>query len=91
MYTMIWNQEAFLPSHEDGTPVPVCHGEMGAFELMSYMFEGGEAGPVDHIILFRGTPVLCQETVTASDDFGIEECGQFWPVVCQTTNAEVAT
>jgi hypothetical protein len=75
MYTMIRNQEAFLPSHEDSTPVPVCHGEQGAFELVLHMFKRREAGPVDHIILFRGAPVLCQETITASDDFGIEERG----------------
>jgi len=59
MYTMIRNQEAFFPSHEDGTPLPVCHGEQGLFELMFDMFEGREAGPMDHVILFRGAPVLC--------------------------------
>lgn len=55
------------------------------------MSECREASPVHHILLLTGAPISGQETVPAANDFGIKVSSQFRPVVCQPSNAEVAT
>jgi hypothetical protein len=53
------------------------------------MSEGRETLPVDHVLLLVGTPVLCQKPIFTTNDFRIEIRGELWPVICQTSYAEI--
>src|SRR5882762_11076876 len=86
---MIWNQKPLLPPHEHCTAVPITHRQVGFPQLVLDMSEGGETLPVDHIFLLVGTPVLCQKSILATNNFCIEIRGELWPVVCQTSYAEI--
>lgn len=55
------------------------------------IFEGWKTGPMHKVLVLRGTPILGDETISTSNNLGIEICGEFWPVIGQTTNAKVTT
>jgi len=44
-----------------------------------------------HVTLLVGTPSPGPEAIPTSDDFCIKISRELWPVVRETTNAEIAT
>jgi hypothetical protein len=91
LYAMVRDKESLLPAHKDSPAVILGHGQVRSLQLVFNMSECWEALPVDHVFLFRGTPVARQEAVTAPNDFGIEIRCELWPVLCQTAYPQVAT
>lgn len=89
LYTMIRNQKPFLPPHEHCTTVPIVHRQMWFLQFMLDMSEGRETLPMDHVLLFVCTPVLCQKSILVTDDLCIKIRGELGPVVCQTSYAKI--
>lgn len=87
---MVRNQKPLLPPHKHYTTVSIAHSQVWLLQLMLDVSESGETLPVNHILLLVGTPFLCQKSILVADDFCIEICGEFWPVVGQTPYAEIA-
>lgn len=88
---MVRDKESFLPAHKDSAMVIVRHGQVRSLQIVLNMSECREALPMDHVFLFRGTPVARQEAVTASNNFGVKVSCELWPVLCQTPYPQVAT
>jgi hypothetical protein len=88
---MIWNQEPLLPPHEHCTTVPIAYRQMWFLQFMPDMSEGRKTLPVDHVHHLVSTPILCQKSILATDNFGIKICSKLWPIVRQTSYAEVTT
>lgn len=86
---MVWDQELFLPPHEDCTTISVTHRQVWLLQLVLHMSESRESLPVDHILLLIRTPILCQEPVPTAYNLCIKVGGEFWPVVGQTTYPQV--
>jgi hypothetical protein len=88
---MIGNQEPLFPPHKDCTTISILHGQIRSFGFMLDMFEGWKTGPMHKVFVLRGTPILGDETISTSNNLGIKICGEFWPVIGQTTNAKITT
>jgi hypothetical protein len=79
---MVRDEESLLPAHKDSPAVILRHGQVRPLQFTFNMSECWEPLPVDHVLLFRGAPIARQEAVTAANNFGIEVCGELWPVLC---------
>ena len=86
---MIWYQKPLFPSHEHCTTISVAHGQMRFLQLVLDVSKCRETLPVDHVLLLVGTPILCQKSILATNDFCIEVRGELRPIVCQTSYAEI--
>jgi hypothetical protein len=91
LYAMVRDKESFLPAHKNSPAVIIRHGKVWSLQVVLNVSECREALPMDHVLLFRGTPVACQKAVTAANDFGIKVSRKFWPVLRKTTYPQVAT
>ena len=58
---------------------------------MLHVFERREARPMHDIFMPSCTPALSQETVTTTDDLGIEISSQLRPIVGQTADPKITT
>lgn len=72
---MIRDQKLFLPPHENCTTISVTHRQVRLLQVVFHMSESRESLPVDHILLFIRTPILCQEPITAAYDLCIKVGG----------------
>lgn len=88
---MVRDKESFLPAHEYSPAVIIRHGQVRSLQIVFNMSERWEALPVDHVFLFRGTPIARQEAVATANNFSIKVGCKFWPVLCQATYPQVAT
>lgn len=89
LYSVVWDQETLLPSHEDCSAGVAVNCATRHIEFVFDMTEGGEARPVGHIFMLVCAPILRQETIAAPNDLRIEVGGKFRPVVGQSPYAEV--
>lgn len=90
MHTMVWHKEPFLPSHENGAPVPtIIHRQIGLLQIVLHLTERRKALPVHHIFSFGGAPPLREEAVSTTDDLRVEIGRELRPIVGQTTNAKI--
>ena len=86
---MVWDKESLLPTHKDGPAVILGHGQVRSLQFVFNMPECREALPMNHVFLFRGTPIARQEAVAAPNNFGIEIGCELWPVLCQAAYPQV--
>lgn len=89
---VVRDEELLLPTHEDSSAIEgVLHRQVWLLELVLHMSEGGEPGPVHHVLLLVRSPVARQEAISASNDLGVKVGRELRPVVRQPADAEVAT
>ena len=85
LHTVIVNEEALLPSHEHGIDGSVGR-QKRALELVLYMPEGGEAAPVNHVLLILRSPFACEKAMPGTDDLVVKVRQQLGPIVGESTN-----
>jgi hypothetical protein len=88
---MIRYQELLLPSHKDGSAIPLADRQIRFLELILDVPEGGETRPVNHVFMFTRPPVLRQESISTADNLGVKVRRKLWPIVGQPSDAKIAT
>jgi len=88
---MVGYQESLLPPHENSATIPVAYCQVRFLQLILDVTECDKTRPMNHVFLFRSAPILSQEPVPTADNFSVKVGSQFWPVIRQTSNAEIAT
>jgi len=91
LHPVVRNQELLLPSHEHRPSIPIIDSHMRFLGLSFDVLECWESCPMDHVFMFRGTPILGQEPIPTSNDLSIEIGCEFRPIICQAPYPEVAT
>ena len=85
LYAMVRDKESLLPTHKDSPTVVIGHCQVRSLQFVFNMSECWEALPVDHVFLFRGTPITSQEAVTAADNLCVKVSCELWPVLRQAS------
>jgi hypothetical protein len=88
---MIWDQEPLLPPHKDHTAVSIVKGQVRALCVVSDVLEGRKSRPVHQVLVLGRTPILSEEPITAANDLGVKIRREFWPVIRETSDPEIAT
>lgn len=90
LHTVVRDEELLLPAHEHSPAVEsVFHRQMRLVKLVLDMSERREPPPVNHVLRLGRAPVARQETIPTANDLGVKVRRKLWPVVCESTNAEV--
>jgi len=87
MYPMVWNQELFLPAHEDGASISIIDGQARTLCLVSNIAECRETGPMDDVLVFAGAPILGEKAIATADDLCVKIGCELRPVICEATDA----
>jgi len=90
VHPVVWNQELFLPTHEDGASVSIIDGQARTLCLVPDVAESREAGPMDDVLVFTGAPVLSEKAIATADDLCVKIGCELGPVICEATDAEIA-
>lgn len=89
LYAVIRNQETLLPPHEHGPSVAVRDGVVRSFKVVLNVTEGGEAGPMYHVVGLVGAPILSTEAVAAANDLSVKVGGELGIIFGETSDAKV--
>lgn len=89
LYAVIRDQETLLPPHEHGPSVAVRDGVVRSFKVVLNVTEGGEAGPMYHVVGLVGAPVLSTEAVATANDFSVKVGGELGIIFGETSDAKV--
>jgi len=90
LHAMVWNEKALLPPHEHSAAITVLNGHEGPLCLVAEVLESWKTGPMNQILVLGCSPVLGQKSITATNDLGVKIGCEFWPVVCEAADPEIA-
>lgn len=87
--TVVGYQESLLPSHENNSTISFVQSHIRFMSFMPYVLESWEPRPVNKILMLRSSPVLCKEPIPVANDFRIEVCCQFRPIISQAPYPQI--